>query len=775
MAEQGAEDDRPPQPPPNQPTPPTAGQNEPTQPVEGENEPRPTVEGDGDRSPGAVPKRTGNDPRRPSNAPPSVLLSFLHLAVLSAFALAQPLFNLLSDNPEFFAARGSTATDIIVFGVLLVVLPPALLLAIELLIGLAGPAARRGAHLVLMALLAGIVFVQALKDAFGASDLVLIALALALGIAAAALYARAEPVRSFLTVLSPAPLVFLILFLFISPVSKITLADDATAKSIDGIAPVPVVMVVFDEFPGTSLLDANGEVDAVRYPGFGQLAEDGTWFPNAHSIYDSTSKAVPAIMDGDYPEKGVLPTSSEHPNSIFALLGKSHTMNVSEEATTVCPRDLCEDERLDEPFLDRLGAMTEDVGLVYAHVVAPPDIEADLPSVSETWGDFGGDAGQGEVSGEVEVEEEGIRTAKEGKKATLASLKADRNAKFDAWIARIRNRPRPSLNFKHALLPHVPWKYLPTGQQYNTAAGDPIPGLSRQSYPDETQVEQLQLRHLLQLGYADLKIQQLIAHLKRIGIYDEALVIVTADHGVAFRQGLFDRRKAKRDTLADISSVPLFVKLPDQKRGRVDPAIVETTDIVPTISDVLNVDVPEQTDGRSVFSKAVADRDEVKMLPRDFSDWMRVDPATFAAEKQALIDRKLALFGSGVDGPDRIYRVGPNQELVGERVEALQVGADSGMSVALTDPGAYDDVDPEGPVLPVWVTGRVAGAGGDRHDVAIAVNGTVAAVSNTFRLATGDEDLIAALIPPSTLRSGANEVEVYEVVGGSQLRLIPRS
>ena len=52
-------------------------------------------------------------------------------------------------------------------------------------------------------------------------------------------------------------------------------------------------------------------------------------------------------MDGGYPEKGVLPTSSEHPNSIFALLGKSHAMNVSEEATTVCPRDLCKDARLD--------------------------------------------------------------------------------------------------------------------------------------------------------------------------------------------------------------------------------------------------------------------------------------------------------------------------------------------------------------------------------------------------------------------------------------------
>ncbi len=697
---------------------------------------------------------------------PGVLLSFLHLAVLSAFALAQPLFNLLSDNPEFFAARGSTATDIIVFGILLVLLPPALLLAVELVVGLAGSRPRRVAHLALIALLAAVVFVQALKDAVDAGDTILIAFALVLGAAAALLYARAEPVRSFMTVLSPAPVVFLILFLFVSPVSKITLADDASAKSIDGIKPIPVVMVVFDELPGTSLLDANGDVDPIRYPGFAQLAEDGTWFSNAHSIYDSTSKAVPAIMDGDYPEKGVLPTSSEHPNSIFALLGKSHAMNVSEEATTVCPRDLCEDARLDEPFLERLGSMSEDLGLVYAHVVAPPDIEAELPSVSETWGEFGGEDAHG-GSGEASVAED-QPGGKRGKQAVLASLQADRNAKFDAWLAGIRKGPRPSLNFKHALLPHVPWRYLPTGQQYNGGSGDPIPGLSRQSYPDETQVEQLQMRHLIQLGFTDLKVRQLIARLRKTGIYDEALVVVTADHGVAFQQGLFDRRRAKPETLAEISPVPLFVKLPGQERGRVDDAIVETTDILPTIADVLDVDLPEPTDGKSAFGDAVSERTEVKMRPRDFSDWMRVDGDSFADRKQALLDRKVALFGSGADGPDRIYRVGPNQELVGRPVATL-AGGRSSAEVALTDPDAYDDVELDGPFLPTWVTGRVTNDGGQQRDVAIAVNGVVRAVSNTFELAIGGGNLVAAMIPPSALRDGRNLVEVFEVTAAQRL------
>ena len=76
---------------------------------------------------------------------PSALLAFAHLAALSAFALAQPLFDLLQDNPEFFAARGSTGFDIISFSLLLVLVPPALLLAIELLVGLASRAGARGA------------------------------------------------------------------------------------------------------------------------------------------------------------------------------------------------------------------------------------------------------------------------------------------------------------------------------------------------------------------------------------------------------------------------------------------------------------------------------------------------------------------------------------------------------------------------------------------------------------------------------------------------------
>ena len=82
-----------------------------------------------------------------------------------------------------------------------------------------------------------------------------------------------------------------------------------------------VVLIVFDEFGGDIMLGPNGRIDAGRYPHFAALARDGTWFPNAHTSYDSTTKAVPLILDGVAPRKGTAPTVRDHPQSIFTAVG----------------------------------------------------------------------------------------------------------------------------------------------------------------------------------------------------------------------------------------------------------------------------------------------------------------------------------------------------------------------------------------------------------------------------------------------------------------------
>ena len=59
--------------------------------------------------------------------------------VLSGFALAQPLFDLLGKNAAFFVAHGSTALDVVVFALLVTLVPAAVILGVELVAGLVDP------------------------------------------------------------------------------------------------------------------------------------------------------------------------------------------------------------------------------------------------------------------------------------------------------------------------------------------------------------------------------------------------------------------------------------------------------------------------------------------------------------------------------------------------------------------------------------------------------------------------------------------------------------
>ena len=203
--------------------------------------------------------------------------------------------------------------------------------------------------------------------------------------------------------------------------------------------------------------------------------------------------------------------------------------------------------------------------------------------MSETWGDFGGGGGGSGAApsrGPAGRADTGAARG-DGGKNTIENLRGGRTERLDEWIESIKDTRRPTLNFKHLLLPHVPWQYLPDGRA--TASGtDPIPQISRQSYTDQGQIDVLQQRHLLQVGFVDRELQRLIAQLKKEGLWDKSMVVLTADHGVArSARAQFDRRKATETNVDEISPVPLFIKAPGQEKGRVNREIVETTDMLP--------------------------------------------------------------------------------------------------------------------------------------------------------------------------------------------------
>ena len=78
-------------------------------------------------------------------------------------------------------------------------------------------------------------------------------------------------------------------------------------------------------------------------------------------------------------------------------------------------------------------------------------------------------------------------------------------------------------------------------------------------------------------------------------------------------------------------------------------------------------------------------------------------------------------------------------------------------------------MDPKGTTVPIWITGKVSGGSGPPKDIAVAVNGTIRGVGNTFRLATGGGEIMGLLVPETAFRKGRNDVQVYEVQGGTRL------
>ena len=75
-------------------------------------------------------------------------------------------------------------------------------------------------------------------------------------------------------------------------------------------------------------------------------------------------------------------------------------------------------------------------------------------------------------------------------------------------------------------------------------------------------------RHLLQAQYTDRLVGELMEGLRAEGLYDDSLVIVTADHGLSFETGT-SPRNVTDSTIDAIAYAPLFVKAPGP--GRVDP------------------------------------------------------------------------------------------------------------------------------------------------------------------------------------------------------------
>jgi hypothetical protein len=483
---------------------------------------------------------------------------------------------------------------------------------------------------------------------------------------------------------------------------------EATPAAIKAAVPKrpSVLFLIFDEWPIDIMINSAGVIDPVRYPNIAALTKTATWFPNAHTTYDSTTRAIPQAMDGKLARKETTPDFAGHPRTVFDLVGRhGYRVRASEEATSVCPPRYCP-------------------------------------------------------------------RATRGRPAILKLLQKGRRDRFEGFLRSVK-RGKPTLYLKHTLLPHGPYLFLPSGKQTRPSWQDPIPGMnSPQGFRDRFLTEHNMQRLELQIGYVDHVLGKTFDRMKREGTFNNTLIAITADHGIAFEVGVKDRRTANRGNIDEIAPVPLIIKAPGQTKGRIDRSYVRTVDVVPTIADILNFRMPYRADGRSAFSRATKRRRSVRLIKRDFDGTIVVPARTMERRREALRAVKRKLLGEG-DWASLYTGIGPNRALLGRQVAELPQAPRNGVRIALAQAAAMRSVNPRSELLPTQVAGRIkGGAGGARRDLAVAVNGKLDAVGRSFYLAGSGQESFALMVPESSMQPGRNTVQVFEVVGGNALRLI---
>jgi hypothetical protein len=616
-----------------------------------------------------------------------------------------------------------------------------------------------GSYAVLLAAVAALLLllaVEVLKKLTPLRGRLLLPLALACGLAATLVYARSAVARLWLRYATPAPLVFVLLFVTVSPAGRLLHPGgdaERTGVVVPAAARAPVVVLFLDEFPMMSLLDSGGRIDRRLYPNLARFAADATWYRNATGIGPFTPYAVPAMLTGRYPTRpGVAPSYTEYPDNLFTMLAGSYDVRAFETVTQLCPPRVCTAAPRQDGGTG-WRPLARDLAGVWAKLVSPRRAD-DNPTAQFT---------EGTVRQRQQAAGAASKPKKPGPTFRFDQLKANQPARFADFLGQLHAGDRPTLYFLHLLLPHQPWTYLPSGAQYTypriNFGYDRKAGWTTQAPP----VLFNQQRHLLQLAYTDRLVGEVVQRLKAEGLYDRALVVLTADHGISFTPGQAQRTLQDRNA-HELMWVPLFVKTPRQRAGAVSDRNVEQVDLLPTIADLLHVKVPWRVDGVSTLAPERARRS--KWFFSKPGQRLEVDgPANQALALRGVTDR----LSRPQDGVKGLFEVGRFADLVGRRPETVGVAGGSGLEARLYDPEKLRVTDPA--TVPALVSGALRGRpAGPPVPVAVAVNGRIGAVGLTFTQGA-EPHTFATMVPDSLLRPGANTVALYLV---EQTRAGPR-
>jgi len=674
---------------------------------------------------------------------PGQFFRALHLFALVQVAIAYPVYDLLSRNPEFFIARQSQVGDIWFVLLALSFGLPLCLFGLQWLSARIKPRLGRTIYLLLIAVLFLLLGLSASQNTLdGTAHLVFgVAFCLLLTV----VYWSTGVGRLFVSFLSPAILLVPALFMFNEDVESLLYPVESIlpAEPSGNLATTPIIFVIFDELPTFALLDDTGNIDAELFPNFHALAKSSHWFPNATTVATSTVLAIPAILTGRYPVKFVMPHQGEYRDNLFTWLGSDYDLNVQEAVSAMCPATLCGTGRL-PPIEMRLHNLLLDVSAIYLTVVTPDLFRGQLPVVTQSWEDFWSAA------------------------KPEAGMYEHRLQQLDDFVASIRPSGKPGLDLMHANFPHIPYEYLPSGKRYQE--GWLLPGLdfSIDSWNGaEWQSAQAYQRFLLQLGALDGWLGKLTAKLKAEDLYDRTLIVITADHGVSFTPNSSRRDVPPVENLdANILPVPLIIKAPYQEEGRISERNAETIDIMPTLADLLDRPLTWTVDGVSLLGAPKPPGKRAVHSYKELDIYLTDVERVATSSRPAWTNNRFR----GCEGANGAYRDDSYRELIGQEIARLPVRRNAGLTASIDHAAYFENVDPASGFLPAHVSGSIQWPDRGGTDLAIALNGRLAVCTTAY--ADGSSWRFSAMLPETAFRAGENDIEVFAIDAGDSVQLV---
>jgi hypothetical protein len=686
------------------------------------------------------------------------------LVGLCAMVIAQPLLDVFGRAPDVFLFRQATSADIVWFGVLVTFAPPLALWLASAPFRFLGSGPRRLVHVASVGVLLGAFGLLVVQELTGLGGMAAVLVSLTIGGAGAFAYLRVDVLELWASLLALAAPAFLGLFLVASPTAELfdqgggfaaEAQDDCATVPADPDRP-PVVVVLLDELPLRSLLDTEGGIDAELYPNLATFADDSVWYRNTTAEAGSTWYSVPSMLSGLTPTDDRAPLFTGHPDNLFTGLAGTYEMEGFEVLTRLCPPSLCEPVQItDAPA--GLRPLLSDGRAIYRELLSPGERSTDpVTSYLEAFGAAPTPPGDGDADDTVAV--------------GFGDFGVNQPARYTAFLDTLGQRPVPTLWYLHLLLPHEPWHFLPGGTSY--AHPDLDHGRAVFHWSDqEVAVDVARQRHILQTMYSDGLLGGVMDRLRAEGLYDDAVIIVTSDHGVAFTPGEPVRGTSEDSVLDEIWPellwVPLFVKAPGLDAGTVSDRNVLLVDLAPTLAELAGVTLPYETDGRSVVSDPARD-DAAKPFARvemsAFGNHLRefVDYPPQQGLDAALADSVGRFLPPDGGTPWRPYRLGPYGDLVGRPLSDFTVGSEGAGGVTLQF-GAGLRSAQRGATTEALVSGHLDDAEGPAV-VAVVVDGTLAGVTPTFDWTLGPH-MFAVVVPEPLLDPDGVDLRLYQVEG----------